>query len=197
MWWMRFAGCWVSSSNLREARVAIERFTPDHSLWSDFCAHLAQHTMARWVLQPASDGVGWSQQPLPALYFLGSVEANRVVGHIALKMQRLVLPKIARDTKTQPLTTRDERTLRELFVQTFAVNEDFRNQGRGRMLQLAALDLCHSLGCYQMRSWSSAERLANYALKLSMGFAVHPSIQETADGQRIQGVYFVKTVTEF
>lgn len=177
--------------------MAIERFTPDHSLWPKFCAHLAGHDMARWVLHPAADGVGWTNQPLPALYFLGAVESDNVVGHIALKMQRIVLPKIAREAKTQPLITHDDRSLRELFVQTFAVDAAHRNQGRGRTLQLAALDLCRTLGCYQLRSWSSADKRANYALKLSLGFAVHPAVQETADGQRIPGVYFVKTVTDF
>lgn len=177
--------------------MAIERFTPDHSLWSDFCAHLALHDMARWVLKPAPDGIGFCGQPLPALYFLGVVEADRVVGHISLKMQRLVFPKIARNAQTQSLTTHDDRILRELFVQTFAVNERFRSQGRGRTLQLAALDLCRRLGCYQLRSWSSADKRANYALKLKLGFAIHPAIFETPDGQRIQGVYFIKTVADF
>ena len=47
-------------------------------------------------------------------------------------------------------------------MQTFAVEPDFRRQGHGRALQLAALDMSARLGCYQMRSWSTVDKQANY-----------------------------------
>lgn len=177
--------------------MAIERISPDHPLWANFCAHLTRHDMARWVLKPNLPGTDTSCQPLPALYFLATVECDNVIGHIALKMQHIALPTANNEPPSSPLMTRDQCPIRELFVQTFAVDDKFRNQGRGRMLQLAALDLCRRLGCYQLRSWSSADKLANYTLKLSLGFAIHPAIQETPDGQQISGVYFVRTVTNF
>jgi GNAT superfamily N-acetyltransferase len=93
-----------------------------------------------------------------------------------------------------PLTALDGRPLRELFVQTFAVDDAFRRQGCGRALQVAALELARTLGCYQMRSWSSLDKTANYALKLSLGFTAHPAIYEATGGQKISGVYFMKTV---
>lgn len=169
--------------------MAIEQLSPDHPLWPHFVAHLEQHNMAQWVLRTAA-------QPLPGLYLLATVvcdECEDIAGHITLKMQRLAVPGPA-ETDAHPLSDPTSRPLRELFVQTFAVNEDYRRQGHGRALQCAALDMARRLRCYQMRSWSSLDKAANYALKLSMGFAAHPAIQHTADGTPISGVYFVKTI---
>ena len=45
-----------------------------------------------------------------------------------------------------------------------------------------------------MRSWSSLDKPANYALKLSLGFAMHPSVHDAASGYQVSGVYFVKRV---
>lgn len=178
--------------------MAIERFTPDHPLWAGFCTHLRQHDMAQWVLQPGQISADTPCQPLPALYFLVAVERDQVVGHITLKMQRVEFPSAnGDDASSTAVLMRDERPLRELFVQTFAVNQEFRNQGRGRMLQSSALDLCRRLGCYQLRSWSSADKVANYALKLRLGFSIHPALLETPEGKQVAGAYFVKTVMNF
>lgn len=87
------------------------------------------------------------------------------------------------------------RPYRETFVQAFSVEEPYRRQGHGKSLQLAALDLSRELGAYQMRSWSSLDKRANYALKLSLGFVVHPAVQKSGvTGQLISGVCFVKVV---
>jgi len=94
--------------------------------------------------------------------------------------------RILRDASGQPLY--------ETFVQTFRVNEEHRRKGYGRALQLEALRLTKELGCIQMRSWSSLDKPANYALKLSLGFGFHPEIQETSSGLKVSGGYYVKRV---
>jgi GNAT superfamily N-acetyltransferase len=166
----------------------IDRFTPEHPLWPALLAHLARAEMARWVV--TADGL-----PLPGLCFLGAVGDGQVIGHISLKMQVITIPATEWSGGADiPLTAPDGRPLRELFVQTFAVDDASRRQGCGRALQLAALDLARTSGCYQVRSWSSLDKTANYALKLSLGFAAHPAIYETTGGQPISGVYFIKAV---
>ena len=47
---------------------------------------------------------------------------------------------------------------------------------------------------HTLRRWSSLDRPANYALKLSMGFVLHPAIHDAAAGYPVSGVYFVKRV---
>lgn len=52
-----------------------------------------------------------------------------------------------------------------------------------------ALELTCALGACQMRSWSSLDKTANYALKLSLGFAAHPAVQTAGlTGEPISGV---------
>jgi GNAT superfamily N-acetyltransferase len=144
--------------------------------------------MARWALGTAAD------RPSPNLYFLGVIAHEGVIGHISLRVQDLVIPETTWSAgQDHRLLGVDGHPLRETFVNTFAVDESHRRQGYGRALQLAALDLTRGLGCYQMRSWSSLDKTANFALKLGLGFAAFPAIQETGDRQMISGVYFVKT----
>jgi GNAT superfamily N-acetyltransferase len=143
--------------------------------------------MVRWAL---GDG-----QPAPDVHFLGVIEADQVIGHISVRVQDLVTPltewSVGQD---HGLRGSAGEPLRETFVNTFAVDETHRRQGFGRALQIAALDLTRELGCYQMRSWSSLDRTANFALKISLGFAVFPAVYTTGSGQPISGAYFVKTV---
>jgi hypothetical protein len=61
-------------------------------------------------------------------------------------------------------------------------------------LQEAALDFAKESSCIQMRSWSSLDKPANYQLKISLGFAFHPEVQQTPSGLRVSGGYFVKRV---
>lgn len=144
--------------------------------------------MTKWV----TDKQG---QPLPRMSFLGAVVDDDVVGHVTLRLQAIVCPATAwsKGEETPVLGVHGE-PLNETFVQTYGVDKHFRRCGIGTALQRAALALTSDLGCYQMRSWSSADRTANYALKVKLGFAIHPAVQELPDGRRISGVYFVKTV---
>ncbi len=165
-----------------------EQFAPKHPLWTEYVAHLERVNMAKWIMDEKG-------QPLPNVYFSGICDGNKVVGHISIQVQDIVSPATEWSKgKEVPVLGADGKILRETFVQTFAVEKTYRRQGHGSALQLSALKLTKELGCYQMRSWSSADKNANYALKLKLGFAAHPAVSQTMDGQSISGVYFVKTV---
>ncbi len=164
------------------------QFTPDHPRWPHYVAHLKQVGMAQWVLDDEN-------RPLVGVYFLGITGADSVIGHISLKMQNIIIPATEWGGGHEiPVTGSDNYPLREMFVQTFAVEEAYRRQGYGRALQLEALKLTEKLGCYQMRSWSSLDKNANYALKLDWGFAIQPAIYETDSRLRVSGVYFVRSI---
>ncbi len=168
--------------------MQIERFSPDHALWNEYIAHMERQNMARWAVDE-------NCQPKEPLHFLGAIEQNHVIGHISLKKQILVAPATEwSGGEVTPITRPDGSELHEMFVYTFAVDEDQRRRGVGQMLQLAALDLTRAAGCYQMRSWSSADHLANHALKISLGFSVHPAVQTTSSGLDVSGSYFTITV---
>lgn len=168
--------------------MQIETFTTTHRLWPAYLAHLEQHQMRRWVINDQG-------QPNHDTYFLGCAAGEVVVGHLSLKRQPIVIPATAwNNNQEHPLLDATNAPRCEAFVQTFAVDEAQRRQGIGTALQRAGLALARELGCYQMRSWSSLDKLANYALKLKLGFAVHPAIFETGSGQRISGAYFIRPV---
>ncbi len=167
--------------------MRVEQFHDRHPLWQRCLDHLTCLDMARRIV----DGSGTLK---PALYVLCAVIDEHVAGHISLKMQLIPLAA-ANGADVVPLATPDGRRLRELFVQTFGVEAAYRRQGFGRALQLAALDLAKTFGCYQLRSWSTPDKTANYALKISLGFAALPATQQTPGGDTVSGVYFVKTIT--
>jgi GNAT superfamily N-acetyltransferase len=165
----------------------IERFSPDHKLWSRFVKHLERVAMAPWALDEAGD-------PVPSRVYLGAVEGGEVIAHMTLKIQPIRVPTGSGEGAI--LEAPDGETLCEAFVQTFAVDEDHRRRGHGRALQQAATATAKALGCYQLRSWASLDKGANYALKIGLGFAIHPALTETKDGQPVGGAFFVKTVRD-
>ncbi|NLX09846.1 MAG: GNAT family N-acetyltransferase [Chloroflexi bacterium] len=170
--------------------MVIEEFGLEHPQWVAYVAHLVRVDAARWVLDDVESG-----EPKTGCLYLGALEGEQVIGHIALFDQPIIIPATAwSGNVATPLTGPDGVQLRETFVQSFAVDEAYREQGVGRELQLAALAMTADLGCIQMRSWSSLDKRANFALKLSLGFAVHPAITETASGEKVCGAYFIKTV---
>lgn len=161
-------------------------FTLAHDGWQAYLAHL--------------DGSGMMQHALDAglpkadTTYIGIYKEDIVIGHISIKRQALVVPA-SYLTDDKPLSLyRNEHQLYETFVQTFAVEESHRRQGHGRALQEAALEQTQAMGCCQMRSWSSADKYANYGLKLSMGFGVYPALYPIPGGKPISGVYFVMQV---
>jgi GNAT superfamily N-acetyltransferase len=78
----------------------------------------------------------------------------------------------------------NEKTLIEAKVISFGVLPDYRNQGVGRALQEKAMELARLTGCYQLRSRSRYLAQANHHLKISLGSAIQPSLEDDS-------VYFI------
>lgn len=169
--------------------LPIVAITPHGALWPELLAHLERVEQSRYAFTPEGS------LP-PDTYFLAVVIAGDVVGNIGVTMQDLVVPGSSTSAGLDhTLRKLDGAPLCELYVQTFAVEPEHRRLGYGRVLQLAALELARELGCHQLRSWSTVDRFENYALKLSLGFAVHPAIHHSSStGLDYSGVYFVKSV---
>jgi GNAT superfamily N-acetyltransferase len=158
----------------------IARIDQGHELWAELEEHLQRSGDWRWVSN--------EQGILPGVRFIAALCDGRVVGHISLKQQELEVP-------SEPPTSLSlsGRNVYENFVQTFHVDEAYRRQGLGSALQLEALEWSRELGCFQLRSWSSLDRQANYALKLKLGFAFCPGTYVVPSiGQQIPGGWFVK-----
>lgn len=168
-------------------QAPIREITSELPRWADYIAHLKRVKMARHALHEG--------QPIENGIYLAAFEETGIVGHISLKVQPIEVPA-TEWSQNHEMVLKDAagEVLTETYVQTFAVEEAHRRRGLGRALQAAALEQTKAHGCYQMRSWSSTDKPANYALKLAMGFAVHPTTFAIPDGRLISGVYFVKRV---
>lgn len=167
--------------------MQITHVTADAPHWPAYVKHLQRVGMAKWALE---DG-----QPADGLHYLGAVEGNAVIGHISLLQQPITCPATDWSANLEhAIVGPSGSSLQETFVYTFAVDEAHRRQGFGSTLQKAALAYTRDLGCYQMRSWSSLDHPANYALKIKLGFAMHPTRYETGSGLTVTGAYFVKMV---
>jgi GNAT superfamily N-acetyltransferase len=108
-------------------------------------------------------------------------ETDAVVGFLMLIVQ-----PIGPEHDCDPLEQGGE-TLTQAKIIAFGVCEAYRRRGIGRALQEAAVRRAGELGCYQVRSWSSADHVANHRLKRAMGFAALP--ERRSDGE--QGVYYL------
>lgn len=166
---------------------AIQEYTTQHPQWQAYLDHLQRVDVLRHALD--------EEQPKQNTYYLGIWQEERIVGHISIQLQPIVAPATPwSENQDIPILDSSGQVLKETFVQTFAVEGRHQRRGYGRALQQAALDKTRALGGYQMRSWSSTDRPANYALKVAMGFAVHPAVYRLPSGREISGVYFVMRV---
>lgn len=157
--------------------------------WQLYVEHLERVMMAPHIVDMHGTFRGGD-------HFLGIIVGDLVVGHISLDVQPIISPATKYSFgKEVPLAGANGETLQETYVKTFAVEAAFRRRGYGSALQLAALDLTREIGCYQMRSWSSVGKEANFAMKLKLGFAAHPATFELpATGDHVSGFYFLKKV---
>ena len=169
----------------------ISRLDPDHPHWQMLTAHLAGNGDASWVLDQAG------KPNSDHLVFLGAMVDGMVVGSLTLLKQPIEIPATEwagdRDLYLRDV---DGSVLYELFVQTFSVDEAYRRRGIGRALQEEALRQTRMMGCYQLRSWSSLDKIANYPLKLGLRFAFHPAIYQTESGLKVSGGYFIRVIQE-
>lgn len=100
---------------------------------------------------------------------LGGFEDGACAGFLLLLIQ-----VIGRDAGRPPILSNDA-LLREGYVEAFAVRPQCRRRGIGQSLQEHAIELSRERGCYQIRSRSPMTSRENYALKLKMGYTIHPS----------------------
>ena len=165
--------------------VLVTEFTRDLPAWQAFVDHLSRVNM----LSSATD----QGEPKDCSFYLGAADAGAVIGHLSLRRQPLVIPASSLTRGLEMALMDDGGTaIDEVFVLSFAVEPRYRRRGFGRALQLRALAKATELGCFQMRSWSSADKRENYALKISLGFSIVPALYPMPGGTHLSGVYFVK-----
>ena len=164
----------------------IRLITPHRPGGEELRAHLARTGQERDFPDLRGEGV----------FAFGAFDGAKLIGDISVKVQPVEVP-----TGVPVPVLELRRTFREAaggdlfegFIQSFAVEEAHRRRGLGRRLQLAALGECRRRGLFQMRSWSSLDKPANYALKLALGFAVHPGYDYVARLDKwVPGAFFVK-----
>jgi GNAT superfamily N-acetyltransferase len=146
--------------------LTIAQWSDSHERWPEVVALLQREDQLAWVMP--DDG------PLrPDAVVLVAHDEALVAGFLAFIVQEIGPPD---DCPGLGLT--------EAKVLAFGVREESRHQGIGRALQLALLERAAELDCYQARSVTSVDREANVRLKLSLGFAVSPTIRQLRDGER-------------
>ena len=153
----------------------ISEINPDHKSWPNLLktAAMLGPRKSRWLSIQADYHL--SSHTLVAVF------DEQIIGFLRFSIRRLGV------AEARPTITFKDNTLIEAKVIAFAVVPDYRNQGIGRTLQETGMKLAKSRGCYQYRSRSHYRSKANYHLKISMGFAIQPSLEDDS-------VYFVKTL---
>ena len=114
-------------------------------------------------------------------YAFGYYQEGKLVAAI-----RYCCQKIGEEQKC-PIVSLSEKPLTEAKINVFVVHADFRGGGLGTQLQKYVIEHARMSGCYQVASYSTYDKVANYHVKLKLGFCVQPEKQ--SDGT--QGCYFL------
>jgi GNAT superfamily N-acetyltransferase len=157
----------------RPTEITIEEWKPEHPRWPELLALVAQLHQSDWFAFTAE----WHS----GAHALVAQRGSEIVGFL-----RFVVQEIGPDTDCPPVQWNGEN-LQEAKVIAFGVLASQQRQGIGRKLQEALRRQAESLGCYQIRSHSSGDNLANHQLKLSLGYGIHPIVR----GDDRRGVYFI------
>lgn len=153
--------------------ITTERWPSDHLRFDELRKIVEAERQTRYL----TIEVEWHRSS----HVLVALDAAEIVGFL-----RFVVQEIGPDNEL-PSVHLGGVVLTEAKILAFGVVEEARNRGVGRLLQRAALQWARELACYQVRSHSEGERQANHHLKLSMGFAVYPTVRR--DDKR--GAYFI------
>jgi len=94
--------------------------------------------------------------------------------------------KIGIEQKCEPIQLNGVY-LFEAKINAFAVHPDYRNQGNGKSLQKHVIEHATRQNCYQLVSYSTYDKIENYAVKLQLGFCCQPETQENGT----KGCYFL------
>src|SRR5688572_14653702 len=158
--------------------MSIVELIPASPLWAAYVDHLI-------CMGDAQGALTSDYQPRPSVHYLAAMEDDCIVGSLTLRRQPLITPTL----RVRPIYGEGGIVQHEMFVVTFSVEQAHRRKGYGRALQAAGLELARSMGCCQMRSWSGADRTANHALKISMGFGTARASINVDDELSVSGVY--------
>jgi len=153
--------------------ITIEEWKPEHPRWQELLVCVRQLHQSDWF--------DFTAERHASSHALVAQRGVEIMGFL-----RYVVQEIGPDMDCPPIQWKGE-TLREAKVIAFGVIPTQRQQGIGRKLQEALRQEAQELGCYQIRSHSSGDNLANHQLKLSLGYGVHPIIR----GEDRRGVYFI------
>ncbi len=82
----------------------------------------------------------------------------------------------------------------EGFVDIIEVRQRFRRRGVGRQLVEMASARIAERGCYQIRAWSSEDKVAAIAMWKALGFALCPGRETFGRGRREVNGCFVARV---
>lgn len=166
----------------KDPNFQIDCWTPEHHRWSELWHYIIKH------------------EPFPA-EFTDKQTAKRFFCSVALTSQNknigyhiCRIQPIGPEMDVSELKDKSGNVLFEAKVRALHVEESWRNQGIGTKLQEMTLKKAAELGCFQVRSRSSLDRVENYAIKIKLGFACHPAYRTFRDGTTEAGVYWVKRV---
>lgn len=153
--------------------ITVEEWGSQHTRWVELLELVTQLNQRDWFTFTAEWHI--------SSHVLVAQHNAEIVGFL-----RFVLQDIGPDTDCPPIQWKGEN-LREAKVIAFGVLPAQRQRGIGRKLQEVLRLRAQALGCYQIRSHSSGDNLANHYLKLSLGYGVHPIIR----GSDRRGAYFI------
>jgi GNAT superfamily N-acetyltransferase len=147
---------------------------------------VAEHTEAYYSLMATAEQLDQVRYVLAQKNHCQSVLFGAFMEAHCVGFLRLVLQTLGQEEQRPPIFDRGAQPLREGYVEAFGVLLSFRRRGIGQALQEYAIAYCRDHHCYQIRSRSPVTSRENYALKLKMGYAIHPSHENDS-------YYFIKT----
>ncbi|MBA3469670.1 MAG: GNAT family N-acetyltransferase [Herpetosiphonaceae bacterium] len=161
-------------------RLSIEQWDATHLRWPELVHYIQHEDLAVGVIE--------DERPVPDARYLVVPTASEIAGFLML-----IIQPIGPEMDCPILQSSAGIPLLEAKIRAFHVREGYRNHGIGTALQQAVLQTAARCGCYQVRSWSASTRASNYAIKVKLGFAAHPS-PRTIRGVVVPGIYWIKRV---
>lgn len=161
--------------------VQIEVWTATHERWPEWEGFARAADLVAGIITPDATGAD--------SHYLAALADEVLVGVLMFLVQ-----PIGPEMDIPAIVDFLGRPLLEAKIRAFHVLPEHRNRGVGTALQRHVLALAPALGCYQVRSRSELSRAANYAIKLKLGFGMHPAVRIFADGRTSPGVYWVKAI---
>jgi len=153
---------------MSDPELVVERWNNSHSRWTELMAfedvdHLNLESKAEdWHL---------------GIYTLVALFGRDIAGVLRFWTQEIGIDE------DKPVSIVNEKPAIEAKIVTFHVLENYRQQGVGRALQLAAIRWARQLDCYQVRSRSAYVHSEYHSLQISLGLGISPG-RNTTDGSR-------------